>query len=287
MLSIFIMFSNDRVDQLQLTLATLDRMKLYDQCQKTLVVDGKPQVLVPGYDTISVPRVRGKFCWSDMWAAGVCSARNDAVLYLDSDRLMSSNYLELIMDNVRDDAFLFTSRHYMMKKSLQLTDYWSFLEDPRSESITEQPFLGSMLYEPRHEQPFYGPGKNVMSGNTAFTKNTFFRLGGVDPWYCGHGAFADSDFHMTASSGGCQFIDLEVPELHCEHLKRDNNNQEISDDALYLMGLDNFIYFCHKWGLPLSLTESVAFGAGVMDARKYVRARLDHLVGKPPGDLAK
>ena len=35
-----------------------------------------------------------------------------------------------------------------------------------------------------------------MSGSVAFTKKTYIRLGGVDPWYRGHGAFADTDFSL-------------------------------------------------------------------------------------------
>ena len=279
MISIFIIFSNDRVEQLQTTLSVLEQMDGIDYCQKTLVVDGKPEVLVPGFETISVPRIRNGFCWSDMWNAGVCSARFDTVLYLDSDRLLPSNYLRLIEEKIQDDTFLFTSRHYMIKSTLQIDEYQSFLEDPRSERITELPYLGCLLYEPRHRLPFHGPGKNVMSGNTAFTRNTFFRLGGVDPWYCGHGAFADSDFHMVAAQGGCKFVDLEVPELHCGHFKIDDRNEVIPNSSLYLLGLDNFAYYCNKWGLPINLVENLAFSAGVKDARKYVRSRLSQIVG--------
>lgn len=287
MLSLFIMFSNDRINQLQTTLATLGKMKYFDQCQKTLVVDGKPQILVPGFETISVPRVRGKFCWADMWAAGVCSARYETVLYLDSDRLLPSNYIELIMNNIEDNTFLFTSRHYILQKELCCNDLWDFLEDSRSERTTEPPYLGSMLYDPRHQQPFHGPGKNVMSGNTAFTRNTFFRLGGVDSWYCGHGAFADSDFHMVATEGGCQFVDLKSPELHIGHIKLDEDNQEIDNESLHLMGLDNFIYYCYKWKLPISLPESVAFTVGVKNARNYVRSKLKQIISDSPGDFSE
>lgn len=287
MLSLFIMFSNDRVDQLQTTLACLQRMKHYDRCQKTLVVDGAPEVLATGFQTVSVPRFGGKFCWANMWAAGVCTARHNTILYLDSDRLLPSKYLEMVLDTVEDDVFAFTSSHYMLRSNLSVDDCVGFLEDPRSGIYMEEPYLGSLLYEPRHEQPFHGPGKNVMSGNTAFTKNTYFRLKGVDPWYCGHGAFADTDFHMTAAQGGCRFLDLRVPELHCGHVKMDDQDIEVESKRLYLLGLDNFIYYCRKWGLPLSLAEYLAFDSGVMEARKYVRSRLEALICEAPRDLAE
>lgn len=287
MISIFIMFSNDRVLQLESTLACLRTMRHYDECQKTLVVDGNPMVLVPDFATISVPRIGGQFSWSNMWSAGVCSARNDVVLYLDSDRLLPPNYLDLVLNSMKENAFIFTSFHFMMTKDLDVEECKRLLQDPRSGIFTEEPYLGTFRYEPRYRDPFPGPGKNVMSGNTAFTKSTFLRLGGVDRWYRGHGAFADTDFHMQAAQAGCDFIDLGVPELHCKHPKLDEQDAAMEEKQLRLLGLDNFVYYCHKWHLPLSLAENVAYNLGIKDVRKYIRRRLKHVVGESPGDLAK
>jgi hypothetical protein len=273
------MFSNDRIPQLESTLSCLRDMPGYEECQKTLVVDGSPLVLIPDFDTISVPRVDGEFSWSNMWAAGVCSARNDVILYLDSDRLLPPNYLELVLKSVKDGIFAFTSMHFMMVGDIDLEKCKRLLADPRPGVFTEPEYLGVFRYEPRFGNPFPGPGKNVMSGNTAFTKRTFLSLGGVDFFYKGHGAFADSDFHMQAAQAGCEFIDLKVPELHCKHPKLDESDLEIEEKRLRLLGLDNFIYYCQKWRMPLSLAESLAFNCGVRDSHKYVRSRLSYIEG--------
>lgn len=267
------MFSNDRAPQLKNTLSCLREMPQYEDCQKTLVVDGHPLALVPDFDTISVPRINNEFSWANMWAAGVCSARHDIVLYLDSDRLLPSNYLELLLNNVKDGMFIFTSLHFMMVQDLEIGECKRLLNDPHPGVFTESPYLGMFKYEPRFHNPIFGPGKNVMSGNTAFTKKTFLLLGGVDPWYRGHGAFADTDFHMQAAQAGCEFLDLKVPELHCKHPKLDSE-LELGEKKLMLLSLDNFIYYCNKWKLPLSLAENMAFNCGVKDVRSYVRRKL-------------
>lgn len=282
MISIFIMFSNDRVPQLENTLSCLRDMPQYESCQKTLVVDGTPMVLVPGFNTIAVPRINEEFSWSNMWSAGVCCAQHDIVLYLDSDRLLPTNYLELVLSKVKDGVFAFTSTHFMMLQDLDIEECKKLLQNPRPGIFTEPPYLGVFRYEPRFHNPVTGPGKNVMSGNTAFTKKTFLSLGGVDPWYRGHGAFADTDFHMHAAKAGCQFVDLNVPELHCKHPKLDENDLEVEEKRLRLLGLDNFIYYCNKWKLPLSLAESVGFNCGISDVHKYVRNRLKHIVNDTP-----
>jgi hypothetical protein len=277
MISVFIMFSNDRLTQLEATLSCLRDMPEYAQCQKTLVVDGIPSLVVPDFDTISVPRVHDEFIWANMWAAGVCSARYDIILYLDSDRLLPSNYMELLLSNVKEGVFVFTSLHFLMMGDLEVGECKKLLADPRPGVFTEPSYLGKFRYEPRFQNPIPGSGKNVMSGNTAFTKQTFLSLGGIDPWYRGHGAFADTDFHMQAAQAGCQFVDLKVPELHCKHPKLDNNDLELEETGLRLLSLDNFIYYCNKWKLPLSLAESMAFNCGLNDVRKYVRHRLKSL----------
>lgn len=287
MISIFIMFSNDRVSQLENTLSCLEDMTYYEDCQKTLVVDGNPLVLVPNFDTISVPRIDGQFSWSNMWAAGVCTARHDIVLYLDSDRLLPSNYLKLLLESVKDNLFVFTSRHFMMIEDLDVQECKKLLQDPRPGIFMEEPYIGKFCCEPRYQNPFPGPGKNVMSGNTAFTKSTFFKLGGVDPWYRGHGAFADTDFHMQAAQAGCEFIDLAVPELHCKHPKLDSDGAELANHQFRLIGLDNFLYYGHKWQLPLSLAESFAFNCCIREPHKYIRKRLKHVIGDSPRYLAK
>lgn len=271
MLSIFIMYSTDRAKALEYTLSCLRDMPLYDQCQRTLVVDGKIDRVPEDWQAVQVPRVEGKFCWGRMWDAGVCSAKNENIIYLDSDRLLPKNFLEKTQKAIKHGAFVYTSKHLMMVDEVPLDLCKKLLATRDLEEMLSRPeTIGHFRYEPRHGEPFHGPSKNVMSGSVGFTKTTYNVLGGVDHWYCGHGAYADSDFHMQAAVGGCSFIDLDVPELHFPHNKLGENRTELDQKTLYRMGLDNFIYYCHKWGLPMALAEGLAVRCGVLRPSMYI-----------------
>lgn len=275
MLSIFIMYSTDRAKALEYTLSCLREMPLYDESQRTLVVDGKVDAIPSDWEHVQVPRSDGKFCWGRMWDAGVCTARNEQIVYLDSDRLLPKNYLQLVAKKVKDDLFLYTSKHFMMTRELSVASCKKFLENRNPMALLgHDEFLGSAKYEPRYGDPVHEPSKNVMSGSTAFTKRTYMRLGGVDHWYCGHGAFADTDFHLQAATGGCEFLDLELPELHYPHNKLGVDSKALDNQSLYMMALDNFIYYCSKWGLPMALAEGLAHRSGVKRPSNYVDKKL-------------
>jgi GT2 family glycosyltransferase len=282
MLSIFVMYSNDRYHPFDIMLGCLMDMPEFESCQKTLVVDGKFTGFVPHFDIVQVPRHKGQFNWSNMWDAGVATARHDVILYLDSDRLLPKDYLSHVLEEVKDNVFVFTSRHFMMLKEMHRLDCQDFLSRSQDDVFSGDDFIGEMVYEPRYHDPISGPGKNVMSGNTAFTRKTFLDLGGVDPWYCGHGAFADTDFHTQAARAGCTFVDLQLPELHYFHHKKDGDQKNIKNSELKRMGLRNYIYYCHKWGHPLVLAEDLAFDIGIEDPQTYVKETLDKILADLP-----
>lgn len=276
MLSIFIMYSCDRQEQLKMTISCLRDMNGYKDCQKTLVVDGKTNFIHEDFNIIQVPRINGQFCWSNMWEAGVATASFNNILYLDSDRLLPSTYLIKVNSILEDGVFAFTSKHFMITDHTMTEEDCKELLENDISFFGNSKFVGKLKYEPRFKQPFVGPGKNVMSGNTAFTKNTYYELGGVDPWYCGHGAYADTDFHMLAGKSGCEFIDLQELELHCHHHKLDKGENPLSIDELYKMGLDNFIYYVWKWKLPSVLAENIAYECrSLSKPREYVDAKLE------------
>jgi len=268
LLSIFIMYSTDRYAALQHTLACLRVMPGYEESQKTLVVDGKIDRIPEEWEAVQVPRIENKFCWGRMWDAGVCTAKHEKIIYLDSDRLLPKNYLQKVEKIVEDDVFVFTSKHFNMLSDTPVVTCQKFLNGWIE--INDREIAGKIRYEPRFQEPYHGPSKNVMSGSTAFTKKTYFRLGGVDHWYCGHGAYADSDFHMQASVGGCYFADLEIPELHYPHAKLSEDRSELDQHTLYRLGLDNFIYYCKKWNLPMALAENLAVRCGLKKPTRYI-----------------
>lgn len=277
LLSVFLMYSKDRSVPLSHTINCLRDMPLYSSSQKTLVVDGKIDKIPYDWEAIQVPRIKNKFCWAKMWDAGVFSSRFEKIVYLDSDRMLPTNYLELVNNSLKDDCFIFTSMHFNMLKEVDIDLCKSILQNKTFEEfISDEKTMGLVRYEERFIEPYHGPAKNVMSGSTAFTKKTYFKLGGVDHWYCGHGAYADSDFHMQASSNGCEFIDLKIPELHYIHNKVENKTV-LKDKELWKLSLDNFIYYCDKWKLPFILAESLALRCGIDRPSLYINNFLKKL----------
>ena len=63
---------------------------------------------------------------------------------------------------------------------------------------------------------------------------------------------------------------MGIPELHYPHTKNDQDGKIIDYDKLKMMSLDNFIYYCIKWGLPLTLAENVAVKSKIKDPKKYI-----------------
>lgn len=260
------MFSPDREVQLDYTIRCLEAMPGYEDCQKVLVCDGKPRTIPKDFSTIIVPRINGQFSWSNMWEAGVSTAKHEIVWYLDSDRLLPPDYLSLVKDLTTHNVFIFSSRHYFVLKSMPIQVLQDLL--PREDFLWDERAEAAFRYEARYLEPPPGPGKNVMSGNTAFTKSTFFALKGVDPWYCGHGAFADTDFHMTAKVAGCTFVDTKANEFHYHHEKIEAG-KALSDQELFQLSLRNFTYYCLKWDISLSYAEYYALQSGL--SRKHVK----------------
>lgn len=263
MLSIFIMYSGDRSKPLEYTINCLKDMTYYEECQKTILYDDKIDSVPEGWNAILVPRFEGKFCWARMWDAGVVSANFSIVWYLDSDRLLPPNYMENVIENCKNDTFVFSSNHYMMLREMNLEWCKEFVNgDPFDYLMGNEEGEIFVKYEPKFKKMIHSPGKNAMSGNVAFTKETYYRLGGVDHWYCGHGAFADTDFHTLAHVNACEFVDTKLNELHYLHEKVEEGNP-VSEECFKKMSLDNYIYYCKKWDLPISFVEEVAFNSGI------------------------
>ena len=162
MLSIFVMYSNDREAAFKEMLSFLRNMPLYESSQKTLVVDGRLKTYYEDWSFVEVPRVNNRFCWGRMWDAGVLVSKNDKIIYLDSDRLLPANFLEKACSKIVDDVFVFTSQHFMMQKTMTHEMCEDFIKD--EDCFSNQKFLGYVHYDPRFKKIVHGPAKNVMSG---------------------------------------------------------------------------------------------------------------------------
>jgi hypothetical protein len=272
------MYSTDREEALKYTLSSLMDMPGYLEAQKTLVVDGcmeghRPQ----DWGIVEVPRFDNKFSWGNMWDAGVGSAAFDIVLYLDSDRLFPPDFLNRIVKSIEKDTFLFTSQHFMILEDMSVEKCKMFLRKASIEGVLmDDDYFGKLQYDPRWPEPIHGPGKNVMSGGTAFLKETYYKAGPVDPWYCGHGAYADVDYHYQAKLAGCKFLDLRVPELHYHHDKKDDG-KKLDERSIRLKGLNNFIYYVWKWGLSTKYAENLAHNLSMLDSRDYISKKMAEL----------
>lgn len=270
------MYSSDRKTYLEKQIEHMRNMPLYDKCQKILVLDGELNVDFEELEVVSLNRGEKNFNWSQAWWAGVLASKNDKILYLDSDRLLPLNYLERIEPLIEDNKIVYTSNMFTLCLWPGKGTVDSFLEMTPDEVREELRDLkeGMIMDDTKFKAPVPRHGKNPMSGNTAFTKDTFINSGGVDPWYQGHGAFADSDFFMQMYKAGAEFVDVEdAVELHFGHTKKDEGGKNISGRELGLLSLDNFIYYCKKWRISKQRPIEVAKSWRIENPDKYVIRR--------------
>lgn len=277
-LTIFIMYSPDRKDQLEQMIRLNSRMSGWDDAQKLLLVDGTANVAPLGFDVIEVPRPSEHFNWSEMWHAGVAEADYDTLLYLDSDRVLPVSYLEQVIE-LRRDCFAFTDSLFGFSAPVSDAQVEVIIDGYDAEGV--RTFLDqingsltpvSLYYDPRYRIPLHGPGKGAMSGNTAFTKGAYHHAGRVDPWYEGHGAFADTDYHKQVWEAGVEIVDLNALELHLWHPKLSDDNLELTMRDIEILSLDNFIHHAQKWKLSYHYPEAIARYLGL--GADYVSQRV-------------
>ena len=200
-----------------------------------------------------------------MWEAGVQMATHNNLLYLDSDRVLPTNYLSIVMDNIQDDRFLFCDGLFGFHHPVDDQIIIDLLDQYTSDDIRSRfsELEGLLYYDPRYRLPLHGPGKGAMSGNTAFTRMGYWTAGGVDPWFEGHGAYADTDFHKQVFEAGFELVPLDVQELHIWHSKLSDQNDELTRHDIEVLSLNNFIYHCRKWELSMAYPRAIAAYLGL------------------------
>lgn len=275
MISIFIMYSSDRKTYLEKQIEHMRNMPLYDKCQKILVLDGELNVDFEELEVVPLEKPEGEFVWSDAWWAGVNHSIHEKILYLDADRLLPLNYLERIEPLIQDNRFVYTSNLFTLCLWPGKETIDSFLQMTPDQIREELRDLkqGMIIDDTKFKKPLPRHGKNPMSGNTAFTKTTFEKSGGVDSWYAGHGAFADSDYFMQMYHSGAEFLDIEdAVELHFGHTKKEDG-KNLTDRGLGLLSLDNFVYYCKKWDIDPQRAIDVAQSWNISEPEKYITNR--------------
>lgn len=162
---------------------------------------------------------------------GVMRATADRVVVLESDRILPEGYFEQVLAELKPGISITT------KKMRKLTAAASNDEIVAGKYDT--------TCDDRSTTCEFGV-KNMWSGNTAFMKADFLRVGKMDETYTGYG-WADCDMTLTMEHGGVQSIYKENhTELHLWH-----EGQTYGSGDQKQMYFDNCIYCCKKWNRPL------------------------------------
>lgn len=242
MLTIFIIYSNDRKKQLDVTVSCLQEMAGYKHCQKVLCVDGITNVNIPDFEIANVRRANKFFNWSDAWKAGVSAARFNNLLYLDSDRVLPKNYLTQVYENLEDDKFIYSKSLIRLKEFYPLNVVKAIRDNPHQHSNLWMED-GRLPHPPNLSVLFVG--KNPMSGNTAFTRATWLKTGGIDNSFEGWG-FPDTEYYLRTWKMGMKFNTIDCVELHLQH------EYGVSTSRFQLMSLWNAFKLASKFNMKLN-----------------------------------
>lgn len=254
MISIFILFSKDRHQQIKQSMYFWEKMDHFDKCQKIILTDGPCPIINQNYEQIEVNRISKNYNWSSCWEAGVKESKFENILYLDSDRVLEKDFLKKIV--FKKSAFSFPVGLWNLKKDLALSEIEKILNDPSE-------FQHVARYEKRSTDPLDCLGqKNPMSGCVAFTKEGYRIAGKVDPYYEGWG-YPDTDYFLQTYKKNFEFIPIKTKELHIYHP---------SDKRKGFMNAWNGIKFCEKWNLPINKflkNQCQNLGIDINEIKKY------------------
>jgi hypothetical protein len=239
MFSLFVLYSPDRLAQLNISLECWKYIKLFKDCEKILIVDGQTNINPPGWNVCSLPRQQDHYCWADSINKGISLAKNDIVFYLDCDRIPPVYFFQsgvrVLQDN---DCFVYPEELSNLKTEC------TSVEVIRRLSHNPDSFL--LLPETRTTNPLNIGKKTPFSGCVGFNKSTYLRTGGVDPIYKGWG-FPDTDILMSATLKGVTFETIPGMEIHQRH------SYSVSPVELTLHNIWNMSLFISKWKLPRDL----------------------------------
>jgi hypothetical protein len=240
MISIFLLYSNDRINEAKIAIECLNDSKEFASCHKILCCDGKTNFKPNDFQTIEVERPEsGFYCWANMWEAAINVAKYEKILYLDSDRILPINGLKQLVDAIDDDCFVFPKKLFSIKEKCDL----KMIRNVRDDILSYQNLL---LADHRVCTSAWAAvrKKNPMSGCVGFTKSGFLKSGGLDKSFQGWG-YPDTDFFEKTYRMGFAFKGLEIEELHLHH------NYEVKLREFKLMNLWNGVKFCKKWGFEI------------------------------------
>ena len=242
MISIFILYANDRLEELKSTIECLLDCEGFSSCQKIICSDGESNYHPSGFELIEIQRESGLYCWANMWNASVKKCKCEKILYMDCDRILTKNSLKLIDQSIKDNFFVFPKRLYSLTRKCNINlikEIRDNFEEHKYNLVPDHRVYSSAWNAVRK--------KNPMSGCVGFTKKTFYKSGGLDENYLGHG-YPDTDYFEKTSRMGIEFLALDINELHLYHdYEFGIRIGQQFPRKLKLMNLWNGCYFCRKW----------------------------------------
>jgi len=240
MLTIFILYSNDRKKETETTISCLSDSPEFENCQKILCSDGKSNFHPQNFTVLEVERpITGLYCWANMWDTAVEESENENILYIDSDRILPVNGLSTVIKSIKPNVFSFPKNLYSFKNK-QETNKVKNVRDNFKHNIDllfpDQRIWSSAWDAVRR--------KNPMSGCVAFSKTTFLKSGGLDKMYQGWG-YPDTDYFEKITRIKMKVEPMNMTELHLHH------TYSVNKRRLKLMNLWNGCLFCKKWGFKI------------------------------------
>lgn len=160
---------------------------------------------------------------------GVSQCQSEKIILLDDDRILPAGYFSDIILQLQEGLQITTCNSMKLDREYDdqeiINNRYGFTVDRKTQ---------------KHEQ-----GRRCMwSGNVAFMKQDFIKVGQMDEGYVGYG-WDDTDMLLTTESHGIQSVYREDPEIHLWHLPA---TYGIKDQKQLF--INNGKRFCKKWNKP-------------------------------------
>lgn len=231
MISIFIIYSPDRKEILEKTISCLQEVKGYSNAQKILIVDGKSNIFPDNWEIYEIEK-KEYFHWKTAWDTAISVMKYDLFWYLESDRIVSKNYLELALDQFEENTIFYPKNLYSLTEDVSLQRLKRLRDYQKPSKL--------LIVDKRETVPKVEFKRNPISGNVLMSKQSYLNSGGMDERFYGWGFF-DWDYFKTTYDLGYKFIQIESIELHQKHTYA--ANKYIFNN----INLCNALIYANKW----------------------------------------
>lgn len=235
MISIFTIYSPDRKEILEKTIACLEDVIGYKQAQKILIVDGKSNIFPENWEVFEIEK-QGYLHWKMAWSIAVTAMKYDIFWYLESDRIVSNNYLELVLSQFEEKTIYYPKNLYSLAEDVNIVQLKRLREYQKPKNL--------LIEDQRETIPKMEFKRNPISGNVLMGKKSYLESGGMDEKFYGWGFF-DWDYFKTTYDLGFKFVQIDSIELHQKHAYAANKHNFNN------INLCNAFIYANKWNFPL------------------------------------